>query len=104
MPSSISSSNRKLRLPRLFFATPSEIVALEYERPIPRLPWRGLTVVVVLIVLAATAAWELYVRSKGYGRTLNDNEDLWVQVRRNVTPESIVIVGDSRPLFDLDLD
>lgn len=104
MPSSISNSKRQLRLPRLFFAKPSEIVSLEYERPIPHLPWRGLTVVVVLIVMAATAAWELYARSMGYGPTLNDTEDLWVQVRRNVTPESLVIVGDSRPLFDLDLD
>ncbi len=27
-----------------------------------------------------------------------------MQARRSVTPESVVIVGDSRPLFDLDLD
>ena len=104
MPSSISSSKNRLRLPRLFFAKPSEIVPLEYERPIPQLPWRGLTVVVVLLVLAATAIWEMSVRSMGYGPTLNDTEDLWVQVRRNLQPESTVIVGDSRPLFDLDLD
>jgi len=88
----------------LFFAKPSEIVPRDYERPIPQLPWRGLTVVVVLIVIVASAAWELYVRSIGYGPTLNDTEDLWVQVRRQVKPESIVIVGDSRPVFDLDLD
>ncbi len=77
---------------------------LEYERPIPQLPWRGITVVVVLIVMAATCAWELYCRSIGYGPTLNDNEDLWTSARRRVKPESIVIIGDSRGLFDLDLD
>jgi len=88
----------------LFFATPSEIVPRDYERPIPQLPWRGLTVVVILIVLAATTAWELYVRSIGYGPTLNDTEDLWVQVRRQVKPESLVVIGDSRPLFDIDFD
>ena len=104
MPSSTSSSKNKLRLPRLFFAAPSEIVPRDYERQIPKLPWRGLTVVVVLIVIAATTAWELYVRSIGYRPTLNDTEDLWVQVRRQVKPESLVIIGDSRPLFDLDLD
>lgn len=76
----------------------------EFERPIPALPWRGITVIVVLIVMAATAAWELHVRSIGYAPTLNDTDDLWVQARRAVQPESVVIIGESRPLFDLDLD
>jgi hypothetical protein len=104
MPSSTSNSKRKLRLPRLFFAKPSEIVPRDYERPIPQVPWRGITVVVVLIVFAAAAAWEIYVRSVGYAPTLNDTDDLWVQARRRVQPESVVIVGESRPLFDFDLD
>ena len=104
MPSSTSSFRRKLRLPRLFFARPSEIVPRDYARPIPQLPWRGLTVIVVLIVFAAAAAWEIYVRSIGYGPTLNPSDDLWAQARRAVKPESIVVVGDSRGWFDLDLD
>jgi hypothetical protein len=76
----------------------------DFVRPIPSLPWRGITVIVVLIILATAAAWEMYVRSIGYAPTLNDTEDLWVQVRRQVKPESVVIVGESRPMFDLDLD
>jgi hypothetical protein len=104
MPSSPSNFKRKLRLPRLFFAQPSEIVPRDYERPIPQVPWHGMTVIVVLIVFATAAAWEMYVRSIGYAPTLNDTEDLWVQARRRVQPESVVIVGDSRPVFDLDLD
>jgi hypothetical protein len=104
MPSSISSFRRRLRLPRLFFAKPSEIVPREYERPIPQLPWRGITVIVVLIVIAAVSAWEFYCRSIGYGPTLNDNEDLWALRRRHIKPESVVIVGDSRAWYDLDLD
>jgi hypothetical protein len=104
MPSSTSNLKGKLRLPRLFFAKPSEIVPRDYERPIPQVPWRGITVIVVLIVFAATAAWEMYARSIGYTPTLNDTDDLWVQARRRVKPESVVIVGESRPLFDLDLD
>jgi hypothetical protein len=104
MRSSISNSKRKLRLPRLFFAKPSEIIPRDYERPIPHVPWRGMTVIVVLIVFAGAAAWEMYVRSIGYAPTLNDTEDLWVQARRRVQPESVAIVGDSRPVFDLDLD
>jgi hypothetical protein len=104
MPSSTSSFKGKLRLPRLFFAKPSEITPRDYERPIPQLPWRGITVIVVLVVFAAAAAWETYCRSIGYAPTLNDNEDLWTQARRRVEPESVVIIGDSRAWFDLDLD
>ena len=110
MPSSTSNFKRRLRLPRLFFRKPPEIESihggppLEYVRPIPQLPWRGITVAVVLIVIGATSAWEFYCRSIGYGPTLNDNEDLWTSARRRVKPESIVIIGDSRGWFDLDLD
>jgi hypothetical protein len=110
MPSSTSNFKRKLRLPRLFFRQPTETESvhggppLEYERPIPRLPWRDITVAVVLIVITAACAWELYCRSIGYGPTLNDNEDLWTSARRRVKPESVVIIGDSRGWYDLDLD
>jgi hypothetical protein len=110
MPSSISNFKRILRLPRLFFRSPTPAEAvhggppMEFERPIPPLPWRGIAVLVLLVVTAATFAWEIRTRSRGYAPTLNDTEDLWTQVRRRVEPESLVIVGDSRPLFDLDLD
>jgi hypothetical protein len=110
MPSSTSNFKRILRLPRLFFRTPTEAESvhggppLEFERPIPQIPWRGITVIVVLVVIAAACAWEFYCRSIGYGPTLNDNEDLWTLTRQRVGPESIVIIGDSRGWFDLDLD
>ena len=83
---------------------PSSTSNSDFVRVIPKLPWRGLTVIVVLIVCAAAAAWEMYVRSIGYGPTLNPTEDLWAQTRRAVKPESVVIIGDSRGWFDLDLD
>jgi hypothetical protein len=110
MPSSTSNFKRILQLPRLFFRKPTEAESvhggppLEFERPIPQIPWRGITVVVVVVVIAAACAWEFYCRSIGYGPTLNDNEDLWTMTRRRVEPESIVIIGDSRGWFDLDLD
>ena len=104
MPSSTSNSKRKLPLPRLFFAKPGEIVPRDYERPIPQVPWRGITVVVVLAVIAAASAWEFHCRSIGYGPTLNNSEDLWAMARQRVQPESVVIIGDSRGWFDLDLD
>jgi len=94
----------------LFFRQPTEAESvhggppLEFERPIPPIPWRGITVVVVVVVIAAASAWEFYCRSIGYGPTLNDNEDLWTMTRQRIKPESIVIIGDSRGWFDLDLD
>jgi len=110
MPLSTSNFKRRLRLPRLFFKKPPEVESihggppLEYVRPVPELPWRGITLAVVLIVITAASGWELYCRSIGYGPTLNDNADLWASARKRVKPDSIVIIGDSRGLFDLDLD
>ena len=75
-----------------------------FERVIPALPWRGITVAVTVGVFVAVAAWEVYCRSRGYAPTLNNTTDLWAEARRNVTPESIVIIGDSRAWFDVDLD
>ena len=69
-----------------------------FERVIPAHPWRGITITVVIFVFMATAAWEIYARAQGYGPSLNDTSDLWTQVRRRVQPDSIVIVGDSRPV------
>ncbi|MEY2541116.1 MAG: hypothetical protein QOI22_718 [Verrucomicrobiota bacterium] len=75
MPSSTSNFKRILRLPRLFFRkpTPSESVhggpPLEFERPIPQIPWRGITVVVVVVVIAAASAWEFNCRSIASGRS-----------------------------------
>ena len=63
-----------------------------------------MVVSVVMTLAVAVAAWEIYCRSLGYAPTLNDTGDLWAEARRRVEPESLVIVGDSRALFDLDLD
>ncbi|MBA3962045.1 MAG: hypothetical protein H0X40_09100 [Chthoniobacterales bacterium] len=75
-----------------------------FERVIPALPWRGVTITVVIGVLIAVAAWEVYCRALGYQPTLNNTDDLWAQTRRRVDPESLVIIGDSRAWYDLDLD
>jgi len=110
MPSFISNFKQRLRLPRMFFRKPTREEQihggppLEFERPIPPVPWRGISVVVTIVVVTATIAWELYARALGYAPTLNDNEDLWTKARRKVKPESLVIIGDSRAWFDVDLD
>ncbi len=75
-----------------------------FERVIPPLPWRQITGSVLLTLVVLTASWESYCRSLGYRPTMNDTGDLWAEARRRVEPESVVIVGDSRALFDLDLD
>ncbi len=75
-----------------------------FERVIPALPWRRLTLATVLLTALATVAWEIRVRSWGYGPTLNDTDDLWAQQRDAVKPDSIVIIGDSRALYDSDLN
>ena len=80
------------------------VKTFDFERPIPELPWRRIGLVAALIVAVATIGWEIYARSIGYGPTLNDTTDLWAQQREAVKPDSIVIIGDSRALFDLDLD
>src|ERR1043166_2775089 len=90
MPSFISSFKQRLRLPRMFFRRPTREEQihggppLEFERPIPPLQWRGMTIVVVLVTIAATVAWELCARALGYAPTLNDNDDLWAIARRKV--------------------
>ena len=75
-----------------------------FERVVPALPWRRILIAVALLTAAATLGWEIRCRTWGYTATLNDTADLWAQQRRKVRPDSLVIIGDSRPLFDLDLD
>jgi len=75
-----------------------------FERPIPDRPWGRLLTITLILVTCAMIAWEVRARAVGYAPTLNDTPDLWAQQRGKVRPDSLVIVGDSRPLFDLDLD
>lgn len=75
-----------------------------FERPIPQLPWTRIVLTTTLLVLVVTFAWELRVRAWGYAPTLNDTSDLWAERRAAVKPDSLVVIGDSRALFDTDLD
>ena len=65
MRSSISNFKERLRLPRLFFRKPSREEQihggppLEFERPIPPAPWGGIAIAVTIVVIVATAAWEI---------------------------------------------
>lgn len=75
-----------------------------FERVIPELPFRGMLIATAILTLVASAAWELHARALGYAPTLNDTGDLWAQQRQKVQRDSVVIIGDSRPFFDLDLN
>lgn len=75
----------------------------DFERVVPPLPWRPLALSVLAVVVLLTLGWEIAVRRAGYGPTLNDTSDLWADRRNAVQPDSLVIVGDSRGWFDLDL-
>lgn len=75
-----------------------------FERPIPDLPWSRIALTVALLAAGAAVAWELRCRAAGYAPTLNDTPDLWAQRREAVRADSLVIIGDSRAWFDLDLD
>lgn len=83
---------------------PSSTSSSEFAREIPDLPWRGVLTAVVLLTALATAGWEAAVRLRGYGPAPDDNADLWAERRAAVRPDSLVLVGTSRMLFNADLD
>ena len=83
---------------------PSSTSNFDFSRVIPDLPWRHLALTAALLTAIAAVGWEVRARRLGYSPTLNDTSDLWAQQRDKVKPDSIVIIGDSRALYDLDLD
>lgn len=76
----------------------------DFARIVPEVPWRRLVASVALVTAAATAGWEAWVRHIGYAPTLDDTPDLWSEARSSVRPDSLVLIGTSRMLFDMDLD
>jgi hypothetical protein len=61
----------------------------------------------LLITVAAVALWEHHVRTLGYSADYDDTPRLWAQQRQRAVGAKVAqwaLVGDSRTLFDLDLD
>lgn len=61
----------------------------------------------MILAIAGLTAWELYWRSKGYKPGIEDNKELWAVQRCRVeyaSESDIVLLGDSRILFDIQLD
>lgn len=77
---------------------------LEFTRVVPTLPWKGVLTAVALLSVSLVGAWEAAARAKGYAPSLNDTPDLWSQERGRVRPDSTVLIGTSRMLFNADLD
>jgi hypothetical protein len=77
------------------------------ERPVPAQPWGRILATVAMLVLLATAVWEWRMRSLGLlPGDLLDNGSSWAEQRRRIDTGNVpvAIVGDSRILFDTDLD
>lgn len=77
------------------------------ERPVPPQPWGGILLAVAIIVTAAMAVWEWRMRALGLEPgDIRDNPSFWAEQRRRIDNENvpIAIVGDSRILFDTNLD
>jgi hypothetical protein len=121
MPSSISSSDAPLQpgqgpnahhgplAPglRLTASDRPGIAQPVPERDVPPLPWAKMLLIALLLVVALTIAWEWKMRGLGYEvGDLGDDPSSWAEERRKLDTgkASVAIVGDSRILFDTDLD
>ena len=113
MHSSTSSSDRSHRFDRM--ASAERLTAADRpgvaqpvpERPVPEKPWGRITLTVAVLVVVATVAWEWRMRAlELLPGDVRDTPSLWADQRRRIDHENIqvAIVGDSRILFDTDLD
>jgi hypothetical protein len=77
------------------------------ERDIPQQPWRAMALVVMVLVLLFTSLWEWKMRTlELVPGDLGQNYDRWAELRGQVDKRNVPVVriGDSRILFDSDLD
>lgn len=77
------------------------------ERDIPEQPWRAMALIVMVLVILLTSLWELRMRTlELVPGDLGANYDSWTEMRRQVDKRNVpvAIIGDSRILFDTDLD
>ncbi len=77
-------------------------------RVIPVARWPAIGWIVLVLVVAATAAWEWRMRSLGlHAGDVDDSKWHWAVERRKLAAgdhDNVVIIGSSRMLFDTDLD
>lgn len=75
-------------------------------RDIPLRPWVKMGTAVLVAVTLLTAAWEWNARANLHLRAgdLDDSPQAWAEQRRLADAAPVVIIGDSRILFDTDLE
>ena len=101
MPSSTSNSERLTAADRPGVAQPVP------ARPVPERPWPVMAAVAFTLLLAFTCLWEWHARSLGLEPgDYTDGPSTWAEQRRRIDrgDVQVAIVGDSRILFDTDLD
>ncbi len=77
------------------------------ERDIPDQPWRTIALTVAVLLVLLTALWEWQMRRlELVPGDVSGSLDTWAEQRRSIDhhPVPVVLVGDSRILFDTDLD
>jgi hypothetical protein len=77
------------------------------ERDIPDQPWRVIALIVMVLVILLTSVWEWRMRTlELVPGDLGENLDRWTELRKRVDKRDVpvAIIGDSRILFDTDLD
>ena len=111
-----STSNSDSALQRALLMKASDDTAKSPEtgqavltRPIPRQPWLRHLMAAAVLTATLVVGWEYLMRSKAGLRAgdLGDSRADWIEQRSLVDSapkDSIVIIGDSRILFDTDLD
>lgn len=76
------------------------------ERTIPDVRWKPASTLMLVLVVLATAGWEVHWRSKSYDPGYVNSYGLWAIQRREVSRlgNPMVILGSSRAFFDINLD
>jgi hypothetical protein len=77
------------------------------ERTVPDQPWQRIGLVVLVLIVVATAGWEIHWRSNGFSPgEFVDTPGLWAIQRRAASDrdQPTVVIGSSRVLFDINLD
>jgi hypothetical protein len=110
MPSSISSSDIASARPGFVRLTASDRPGVAQPVPvrdIPARPWAQILAAAAVLFVLAVGGWEWRMRAIGLeAGDLDDGPSFWAEQRRRIDAGGvpIAILGDSRILFDTDLD
>jgi hypothetical protein len=110
MPSSISSSDIAITRPGSIRLTASDRPGVAQPVPvrdIPAKPWARMLIAAATLLMIGVAGWEWRMRTLGLeAGDLDDGPSFWAEQRRRIDAGgvAIAILGDSRILFDTDLD